>query len=79
MELCRDPLDGAEASPIPGNSLSLLPLLVNLSQDASVLLSKSIEGKQLWFVGAFTATRTGLRGGAPSSHVAFCPPPLSVA
>ena len=61
------------------NSLSLLPLLLNLSQDAGVLLSKSIERKQLWFACAFTATRTGLGGGAPSSHVAFCPPPLSVA
>lgn len=61
------------------NSLSLLPLLLNLSQDASVLLSKSIEGKQLWFAWGFTATRAGLGGGAPSSHVAFCPPPLSVA
>lgn len=52
------------------NSLSLLPLLLNLSQDASVLLSNSIEGKQLWFARGFTATRTGLVGGALSSHVA---------
>ena len=55
------------------NCLSLLPLLLNVSQGASVLLSKSTEGKQLWFARGFTATRTGLVGGALSSHVAFPP------
>ena len=46
------------------NSLSLLPLLLNLSQDASVLLSKSIEGKAALVCLGFhrNTSRVGGRG-----------------